>query len=320
MMRKIENLKWKPKWVTHLGCIKGCLEYLNMDVSDAWLFGATGHAFIINVHDVVCPSGPTAWYTEMLFKLGKNIGYTIDGVFSHKSKSDFAEKQKLAWEKTKEAIDRGLPCYGWELDIPEFYVVYGYDEKGYYYRDFDNSGKGPKSWMEVGDTQIGVLEMYSVRPGQTADDIRTVKEAFRFALEHSKSPEKWIFPKYRAGLAGFDNWIKALETGKADGFGMAYNAVVWSECRNFAVEFLKEAKERMDEGLKLLFEEALGHYEIVAQNLRKVSETFPFKGPETKGEEIKDSGRCTTALEYLNNARKAEESGLRSLEKITEKL
>jgi len=307
-------------WVTHLGCIKGCLEQLNIDISDAWLFGATGHAFVINIHEVVCPSGPTAWHTEMLFKLGRNIGYEIDGVFSHKSKTEFAEKQKLAWEKTKKAIDEGLPCYGWELDLPEFYVVYGYDEKGYHYRNFDNSGKGPKPWKELGNTEIGVLEMYSVSPGKAVDDVRTVKETFSSVLEHSKSPSKWIFPRYKAGLAGFDNWISALENGKADGFGNAYNAVVWSECRNLAVEFLKEAKERMGDVLKPLFDEALGHYEVVAQNLKNVSEIFPFKGPETKGDEIKDEERCRTALEYLKNARKAEESGLGSLEKIIRKL
>ena len=53
MEKKIENLTWRPRWITHLGCIKGCLEYLGVDVSDAWLFGATGHAFIINLHDEV---------------------------------------------------------------------------------------------------------------------------------------------------------------------------------------------------------------------------------------------------------------------------
>ena len=47
--------------------------------------------------------------------------------------------------------------------------------------------------------------------------------------------QEGISPKYKAGLAGFDNWIHALDTGKADGFGMAYNAAVWSECHNFAV-------------------------------------------------------------------------------------
>ncbi len=318
MGKKIKNLRWKPMWVSHLGCIKGCLEYLNLDVSDAWLFGATGHAFIINVHEVVCPSGPTAWNTEMLFKLGKNIGYTIDGVFSHKSKSDFAEKKKLAWEMVKQAIDEDLPCYGWELDIPEFYVVYGYDNEGYYFSGPRcDSGKGPKPWKELGDTDIGVLEMYRVKPRKAVGDITTLKEAFEFVLEHSKSPAKWIFPKYKSGLAGFENWIHALETGKAEGFGMAYNTAVWSECRNFAVKFLKEAKQRIDSKFSSLFNEAVEHYEVVAQNLRNVSETFPFP---PKDDEIKDEARLKTALGHLRDAKKAEESGLKTLEKILRKL
>ena len=317
MEKKLENLRWKPMWVSHLGCIKGCLDYLNIDVSDAWLFGATGHAFIINIHDVVCPSGPTAWNTELLFRLAKNIGYTIDGVFGHKSKSDFAEKQKLAWEKTKQAIDEGLPCYGWELEVPEYYVVYGYDDEGYYFSGpLCDEGKGPKPWRELGDTEIGVLEMYIAKPEQAPDDVTAVKEAFRLVLEHSKSPEKWIFPKYKAGLAGFDNWMAALEAGKADGLGVAYNAVVWSECRGFAVQFLKETKERLGGELGTLFDEAIEHYRVVAENLESVCKIFPFRGPDTKGDEVKDPERVKKALEHLRDAKKADESGLRSLEKI----
>ena len=48
-MKKLEHLRWKPRNVSHLGCIKGCLNYLGMEVSDAWLYGATGHAFVINI-------------------------------------------------------------------------------------------------------------------------------------------------------------------------------------------------------------------------------------------------------------------------------
>jgi len=307
-------------WVSHLGCVKGCLEYLGIDVSDAWLFGATGHAFIINIYEVVCPSGPTAWNTEMLFKLGKNVGYTIDGVFSHKSAADFAEKRRLAWQKTRQAIDEGLPCYGWELDIAEYHVVYGYDEEGYYYRDFDNSGKGPKPWRDLGGTEIGMVEMYIVKPAEASDDTTTVKEAFRFVLEHSKSPSKWIFPKYKAGFEGFDNWISALQTGNANGFGVAYNAVVWSECRGFAVRFLEEAKERLSSELSPLLDKAVGYYRVVAENLESVSKIFPFKGSATKGEEVKDPERVKKALQHLKTARKAEESGLRTLDKISAKL
>ena len=325
MGKKIENLRWKPMWVSHLGCIKGCLNYLNLNISDAWLFGGTGHAFIINMHEVVCPSGPTAWHTEMLPILGKNIGYTIDGVLGLKSHDDFAEKKRLAWEKTKQAINEGFPCYGWELDIPEFYVVHGYDDIGYYYSGpLCDNGKGPKPWNELGNSQIGLVEMYSIRLGQAADDIKTIKESLQFALEHSESPAKWIYPNYKSGLAGFDTWIQALENGKAIGFGMAYNAAVWSECRGFAVGFLREAKKRVGK-LDSLFDGAVGYYETVAQNLKKVSEMFPFPPPGWKittseTDEIKDKKRCQAAINHISEARKAEEKGLDSLRRIVAEL
>jgi len=60
-------------------------------------------------------------------------------------------------------IDQGLPCYGWELDDAEFYVIYGYDDQGYYFSGPSwQPVKGPKNWQELGDTGIGVLEVYSV--------------------------------------------------------------------------------------------------------------------------------------------------------------
>ncbi|MDY7041297.1 MAG: hypothetical protein SVX38_10590 [Chloroflexota bacterium] len=314
-MKKLENLRWVPRWVSHLGCIKGCLDYLGLDVSDAWLFGATGHAFVLNVHEVVCPSGPTAWNTEMLPKLGQNVGYEIGGVFATKSAADFAEKQKLAWERVRSAIDQGLPCCGWELDIPEYYVVYGYDDSGYYFSGPGcDGGKGPKPWQELGNSGIGVIEMYSVKPGEMADDAQTVKEALAFALEHATSPAKWIFPEYKAGLAGYDNWIRALEGGTADGFGMAYNAAVWCECRSYAVSFLQEAKERLGGQVAALFDEALERYQVVHENLQTVAEAFPFHGMEPG--HIKDRARIRTALDALRTARHAEAGGLEALQRI----
>jgi len=322
MEKKVKNLKWKPMCVSHLGCIKGCLDYLGIDVSTAWLFGATGHAFIINIHEVVCPSSPTAWHTEMLFKLGENIGYSVDGVLASKLGRDFYKKQKLAWEKTKNAIDKGLPSYGWELEIPEFYVIYGYDDKGYYFSGPGcNSGKGPKPWKDLGNTDIGIIEIYNIKKSNKENDKKTVKDAFTFALEHSQSPAKWILPEYQAGLAGYDTWIKALETGKAEGFGMAYNAAVWSECREFAVPFLIEAKERLNgtkKKIRSLFDEAIEHYSLVAGYLKRVSDAFPLDGKSS--EHIKDNSRCSAAIEALKEVRKAEKEGLETLEKIVNEL
>ena len=37
MEKKLNNLEWKCAWVSQVGCIKGCLEYLGDKSTMAWL-------------------------------------------------------------------------------------------------------------------------------------------------------------------------------------------------------------------------------------------------------------------------------------------
>jgi hypothetical protein len=88
-------------------------------MSKGWLHGGAGHAFVINMYDEVCPSGPTAWVTTRVMELGSNLGYRVEGVSGSKRETDLAGLQQRAWAFTRQAIDQGLPCYGWELSIPD---------------------------------------------------------------------------------------------------------------------------------------------------------------------------------------------------------
>jgi hypothetical protein len=297
------------------------VDHLGLDISDAWLYGATGHAFVINVHSELCPSGPTAWKTEKLFQLGPNAGYKIDGVFGLKNSPNFTEVQSKAWEHARQALDQGFPCYGWELEIPEFYVVYGYDEVGYHYKGPGcEEGKGPKPWQQLGDTGIGVVELYSIRPGEAADDVTTVKQSLTFALDHATNPEEWIFGDYRAGLEGYDNWISALQEGKASDMGTRYNTGVWLECRKYAAEFLQEAQTRLAGRAGDLLDEAQNHYRIVAESLGQVAELYPWVWEASDEDRLPVDDKSGAAVEALQAARAAEAAALETLPKIVRAL
>jgi len=312
-VKELINLRWRPLWTSHLGCLKGCLDYLKKDVSEAWLFGATAHAFILNIHEVVCPSGPTAWRGDFLFKLGRNIGFTVDVVDAWKGQDDFAEKQKLAWDNTRQAIDDGYPCYGWELKIPEFYVVYGYDEAGYFYSGpMADNGEGPLLWQKLGTSDIGCLGMYRVRASEPAGDVHTVRVALATAVKFAEDPGEWIYDKYRSGTTGYNLWINALNENRAHPWGMAYNSAVWAECRHFAAEFLKEARNRLDGCLSALFDEAIEHYGETGKQLNHLTALFPFP----PGEELKDENKRAAAVKRLEQARDAEAKGVEMLKKL----
>jgi hypothetical protein len=313
--KELENLRWKPAWVSYLACIDACLAYLGREVSRSWLYGGTGHAFVINIHEVVCPSGPTAWNSEMIAKLGQNLGYTLRSVWGTTRGKDFDGLQKRAWEHARKAIDEGLPCFAWELEIPEYYVVYGYDDIGYYHAGPRcHDGTGPKPWRELGKSEIGVLELCSMKLSEPADDATIVKQALSFALEHAESPEKWIFPKYKAGLEGFDVWIRSVEDGTAHGFGLPYNAAVWEECRRRAAEFLEEAGSRIGGDAMPLFEKATRHYRAVAGHLKEVSTLYPFSKATDATIAVDDKSNAAAAV--LRKAKDAEKAGLDTLAEI----
>lgn len=321
-MKSLKNLTWKPTWTSALGCIEGCLAYLKISSGTGWLFGGTGHAFLINIHhDGSCPSGPTAWITSRFYELGKNLGYKIEGVFGDKrQESDWEGVQKKAWDFARSALDDGTPVFGWELGIPEFYVVDGYDKVGYYYNGPGaDQGSGPKAWNELANSEIGMLEIYSVNPVEPGDNRTTIREALAFALAFNEGSPKWVLPDYRAGQDGYGVWIDAVANGKAILMGHAYNAAVWEECRHQGVAFLREAKERMDGNLSQEFNGAITSYAEVMVQLKKVTDLHPFF--ENNFERpIGQNQKSEQAAEHLRAAQSAEAEGMEYLIQIQEGL
>jgi len=300
-----------------MGCLKSCVDYLGLDISDGWLYGGTGQAFILNLSPDLCPSGPTAWKTETLFKLGRNLGYTFEGIFGHKSMPDFKEKQRKAYELVIKSIDAGFPCYGWELAVAEFYLINGYDDTGYIYKELMGPLNNSKKWDTHGETGIGIIEIYSVRPGETAKVSKIVKDSLMFTLEHDET-RKYLLPNYESGIQGYETWIKGLKEKTATTGGLSYNSAVWSECRKYAVDFLVEAAEKLEN--RSLFEKAIEYYGVVSENLNKLVELYPFNVPPDYETQISDEEKAETAIMYVEKAMNAEKRGLIELGKICKAL
>jgi ribosomal protein S18 acetylase RimI-like enzyme len=309
MKKNLENFKWLPG-----GARKSCLEYLGLKISDAWNTGAL--AFVMNINREVSAYGPERWWdgnSGSLEKINHNIGCYEKIIQGGKKQKNFAQIQAVAWEMVKNAIDNRLPCYGWELEKADYYIITGYDDVGYYYAGPGcETGKGPKSWRELGDTPWGWLEIHIVKTGPVEKDIVHLRDTFEFVLTHAGAPTGWIQPGFRSGLKGFDRWIRSLEKGAANGWGMAYNAHFWSEKRSMAVDFLKESKERIRGKFDLLFDEVIKNYISVSENLKKVAELFPLK-QENDTYDIENAGRRQAAVNCLKIARNAEARGLKNL-------
>jgi hypothetical protein len=174
-MARLNGLEWKSFWNSQLGCLKGCSEYLGIEMSDAWLFGGTGAAFILHMdEDGFGAGGP--WYQGPMMNLCNNLGFTVNGVYGFQNDDDFPIKQQMAWENTKNAIDRGYPCYGYNLAIPEYYVVYGYENESYLFTGFgvDNlSGRNEQRIFDLSPELKVRLSVYGEEAYVALEDQET---------------------------------------------------------------------------------------------------------------------------------------------------
>jgi len=291
-MNKLPNLVWTPAWTSVIGCIHGALNFHKIAPDISWLFGAIGHAFIINMsQDGSCPSGPTAWKTSRFYDLGNNIGYQIDGVWGNKREADFQNKQKD-----------------------------GYDDQGYYFSGpGEEQGPSPKAWQELGESEIGMLELYALKPARGKEIEIQVRESLVFALAFNQGSPEWVLPDYFAGQDAYQVWIDALISGRASLMGHAYNAAVWEECRRNGVAFLLEAKKRLNGRMDSTFDQAILSYREVASQLKDVAELYPFF-ENNRHEPVGENPRSQKAAHHLQAAMTAEVEGQGLLEEIINNL
>lgn len=321
-MKKLENLSAETKYLgdLQLGCLKGCLDHLGIEISLPWLAGTMGQAFCISIARDICLSSvwnclADAYADGTMTRLGKNLGYNLEYHRFDKNDPDFLEKRTQAWERLREAIDAGHPCYGYYNFCYQLYC--GYDDDGFYVGEgATNAGQGPFSMLEMDGIELCIVSS----DGVPCDDQTAVKEGLHFALQHARAGDNGqphdINSEHAHGVAAYNRWIAAMEVGKHSGTWRAIDHYV--RYRELAVQFLEEAQGRLDAHVSPLLREARHLYRQVCDNLWPIADAFgegkrpiPFNEP---------GSAHSMAADKLRAASDAEKNGLVVLRKIAESL
>jgi hypothetical protein len=265
-MKQLQGLKWNVTWNSQLGAIKGCADYLGIEMSNGWLFGGSGAAFMLTMNDDTC--GPAGNLQQLpMMRLCGNLGLAVHGVAAWKNQDDFQLQKRLAWENTKDAINRELPCYGYCLGIPEYYVVHGYANDGYLFNGIGTEELTDDAIILPPDVQKRLNEYgehyVEIEDSKLTEELKRLAKERNIPLQGKlrlvNGGVKEIIDEVGFSMKvlgpGFFEWAKLGE--KHNGLLEMYwvepmrisddNSVV-KEALIFALEYAKAPKKWIDEG------------------------------------------------------------------------
>lgn len=243
---ELADLRQPSIATTLLGSIKGAADFFDLDLDLPMLFGLSGHAFLINIHDEMCPSGPYVWDGRRFYELLAEQGIRATGHYTITAESEPAERESLE-RSLRSHLDEGRLCI---LNFLENQLISGYDEDGFLLLQ-PWGGEAPS---EVARITSGTWEECFAREGwahvtvvEKADGSSSVREtakhAIRWGAELFRDGTPWEEPRYHIGRAGYETWLRLVLAGKGSTHGHWWNATVWSECRRFGSEFFTELAE-----------------------------------------------------------------------------
>ncbi|GAA0371291.1 hypothetical protein [Bacillus horti] len=323
-MRTLEINQEQKTWTSAAQCMYAVLQYTDrLDLSLAEVMGFTSHAFRINIHpETVSPAGPTMFDPYQLVAKGL---YTL-GVHSITASRE-TPLPPASLEKTikiiQRGIDGGFPVIGWDLFIPEFGLIYGYDHEKQllFAKDVDKDGEIPyNKFDQRPNNHMYITVINDVRPRHL---VHMLKDGLRTSIDHLLNQScSWSSPEYKHGLAGYEAWLHAFKGEQIDPFGNAYNAEVVADARKFAHQFFNQlaqkwsAESPLDLRIIDLFQQAEQVYSDVATEMAKLQALFPFP----QGGNPEDPKSRSKAVEYLEHAFKAEKIGVKILESLYQSL
>ncbi|HEU5138691.1 MAG TPA: hypothetical protein VFT51_01865 [Bacillales bacterium] len=330
--KTLDELKFSYCDHTLIGSLKASLDFLGIDVSEDWLYGMTGIAFLIVTDEKVSTDAVAYGYEPgMVFRLAENLGIRVKGIHRVEDPHDREGLIQSAWSQARRAIDSGYPCFSFELEEQhEHAIVFGYNETGYLTHGWHQRGTRSIPWELLGQSMCpcercedqrnksnvvptkSFIDLHWVEPGPKEDPARAFEQMLSFVLAVSFE-RLWVYRGFDGGSSAYDHLIQAVEEGTAIGKHIGYNLSAWSEARSHAPGFLEQVHEHLEGNADGSLDRATAAYRDVAELLEEASELYPWRQPmEPVG--VNETSRKAAAL--LKREKDAEINVLDALKEL----
>jgi hypothetical protein len=311
-------------WTSIAGAIEGVLRFLGIDLTQPALMSLSGHAFRFAIAQsgagVAAPESPFLFDYERALPLYGGLGLTWETEGAWPDDPDYERRRERLVARIRRSIDRGKPCVVYGLQLTEFGIVNGYDERaGLFYISTSISSQYGTSlplaqWPAPGHVPLlrGLFPDRSVRVERSAAE----RSALRFAVAYASGGDPGGPAGVAHGIAAYEVWLEAYDRGlPIDPAGNRRCIQTLQAARRDAATFLNSLAERMPAERERLIAVARD-YELEALALSRMATLFPYPG----GGDTENRGLRHAAAAALRQSLALERAAILALEQIVASL
>jgi hypothetical protein len=311
-------------WTSIAGAIDGILHFSGLRLDEPVLMGLSGHAFrfAIAESEAGVASAESPFYIDYRRSIdlysGLGLSWDTDGCWP--DDADCVGHRERLLARIQRSIDRGMPCAIYGLQVAEFGIVNGYDERaGLLFVSTNVSPQYGSSlpvaqWPAPGHSPIlrGLFPL-----GKSNVDRPTAElQGLRFAVEYAYHGDLHAPSGIAHGLAAYKRWLESYERGlPIDAIGNRRCIQILQSARRDAGAFLTSIANRLPNEADRLRAVARD-YELETLALSRMATLFPYPG----GGDIDSRGIREAAAASLREAFGLEQKAVASLALIVRSL
>ena len=242
MKNNIQNVKWYDNdfSFSFTKSLYTSLRYVGYNVSSMQIAAKSGFAFRIWVAKSLCPSAMSIFDWELLKKGVEQCGFEVAHITRlwHEEHLE-VERREQAHIAIRKAVDDGIPAIVWDVGIPEWELITGYDDERQEYSGLSVTGQSTVlSYDKLGRREIPILSV--TIPGKPIEltETESVKSTLQIAVAHAHQNEWEDRPEYQDGLQAYKVWSQAMGNVTADDWPSRYYIQTYECMRRYAAEYL----------------------------------------------------------------------------------
>jgi hypothetical protein len=174
------------------------------------IIATSGFAFRMWVAAELCPSATSIWAFDKQKVWVGNGGLSCEYIQRMWGQEDIEEERRLAAiEMIKRSIDNGIAVISWDIDVPEWGLVIGYDDNSQKLATLSITGaEGEMDYAQLGKREIPILNVLTITGKINKSQQTIISDSLKLAKSHLNG-EEWC--ENAKGLEAYTELEKHFE-------------------------------------------------------------------------------------------------------------